>query len=331
MRLKFLTAAVITTALTVLSMPVAYAEIRVDGMFMKKNFLGHLEKPSDEFQIVHGSEFKGAHKVAISVFDVAFPHENHFTATSRGSNSMFSKASNSGMKTTLTGIDQATQQRITDKAYATFVAQLTAAGYEVVDQATLANAAPEFATWEKLPNFTEGRFGTYVVPTGQSLRLLPGDTASRDTSGMFGEQLAGFRHLEKSQAFSRSPYIAHDAKMGIIAVTLVVDYGVYSSSGRQNGMGNASAGFRPGATIEAGNAVDRGSLIQYWGTSSGGFPAYAFLQWPVRSDKELGTLQGDADSGDYTLAANPAKFEAAADEVAAIGVQKLVGVMAAAK
>ncbi len=70
------------------------------------------------------------------MFDVAFPHENHFTAYTRGHNSLFSSAAKASMRTTMTGVDQATQQRITDKAYALFVAQLTEAGYEVVDQAT---------------------------------------------------------------------------------------------------------------------------------------------------------------------------------------------------
>ena len=306
------------------------AQVRVNGAIQKHGFFNQPIAP-DEFQTFHTSEFKGAHKVAISVFDVAFPAENHYVAKTHGSNAFMSHSASASMSTTMTGVDQATQQRIADKAYALFVEQLTAAGYEVVDQAELGRLAPEFTTWEALPNFSQGRFGAYVAPTGQSVRFLQGDAAKRDTSGFMGQQMSAFRVLDKPQAFSRSPYIAHDGNIGVIAVTLVIDYGAYSSSGERRGMGKASASFEPGATIAAGDAIDHGSLIEYWGPHSGGFPAVALLQLPVHSDRELGVLQGEAHSGDYTLVADPAKFEAAADEVVGIAVPKLVGVMAAAK
>ncbi|MEO8743621.1 MAG: hypothetical protein ABI365_10580 [Lysobacteraceae bacterium] len=314
----------------VLSMSAASAQERVNGVIERHGFLGRTIEP-DEFQVFHPKEFQATHKVAISVFNVAFPRENHFSANTKGSNSMFSHAAKASMHTTMTGVDQATQQRIADRAYALFVAQLKDAGYEVVDQAGLAQAAPEYATWAALPNFSEGRFGVYVAPTGMSVRFLQGDAAKRDTSGMFGQQIAGFRVLDKPIAFSRSPYIAYDAKLGIIAVTLVVDYGTYSSSGEKRGMGKASAAFYPGATIAAGNIADSGTLVEYWSPDSGGFPAAAYLQRPVHSEKELGAIQGAEESGDYTVVADPAKFEAAANEVVDIAVPKLVGVMTAGK
>lgn len=327
MNSKYLLGAAIVFAL---SMSAACAQERVNGMIEQRGFLGRTIEP-DEFQVFRAKEFQATHKVAISVFNVAFPRENHFTANTRGGNSMFSHAAKASMKTTMTGVDQATQQRIADWAYALFIAQLKDAGYEVVDQAGLIQAAPEFATWDKLPNFSEGRFGAYVAPTGMSVRFLQGDAAKRDTSGMLGQQMSAFRGLDRPQAFTRSPYIARDGKLGIIAVTLVVDYGAYSSSGEKRGMGKASASFNPGATIVAGNVVDSGTMIEYWSPDSGGFPAAAYLQRPVRSDKVLGEIRGTEDSGDYTVVADPAKFEAAADEVVNIAVPKLVGVMAAGK
>ncbi len=321
---------VVAAIAVALSISIAHAQERNNGVIEQHGFLGRTIEP-DEFQVFRASEFQATHKVAISVFNVAFPRENHFSANTSGSNSLFTHSAKASMKTTMTGVDQATQQRIADRAYALFVAQLKDAGYEVVDQAGLVQAAPEYATWDKLPNFSEGRFGAYVAPTGMSVHFLQGDTAKRDTSGMFGQPMTAFRGLDRPQAFGRSPYIAHDGKLGIIAVTLVVDYGAYSSSGEKHGMGKASASFNPGATIEAGNINDSGTLVEYWSPDSGGFPAVAFLQRPVRSAKELGVIQGTEDSGDYTLAADPAKFEAAANEVVDIAVPKLVGVMAAGK
>lgn len=61
-------------------------------------------------------------------------------------------------------------------------ARAAAAGYEVIDQTELSRLAPEFATWTSLPNYSQGKYGTYVVPTGQSLRFLPGDASKRDTT-----------------------------------------------------------------------------------------------------------------------------------------------------
>jgi hypothetical protein len=177
----------------------------------------------------------------------------------------------------------------------------------------------------------EGRFGAYVAPTGQSMYFLQGDTAKRDTSGFMGQQMSAFRALDRPQAFTRSPYIAHDGDIGVIAVTLVVDYGAYSSTGRKKGMGGADASFNPGITIAAGDAVDHGSLLEYWGPHSGGFPAVALMSQPVRSEMNVGTLQGAEDSGNYTLDADPEKFEAAADEALGAAVPKLVGAMVAKK
>ena len=323
------TALTVMAALLAASSP-AVAQLRVEGALARKNFFGQTVLP-EEFQVVHGSEFKGAHRVAISVFDVAFPDENHFKAQSVKTDSMFSHSSTAKMKTTLAGVDQATRQRITDKAYALFIDQLSSAGYEVVGQEELARLAPEFGRWPSVPNFSPGRFGTYVAPTGQSLRFLQGDTAKRDTSGFLGQQLTVYRGFDRPIAFDRSPYIARDGKVGVLAVTLVVDYGAYSSSGQQRSFGKAKASFSPGVTIAGGDAIDHGTLLEYWGPRSGGFPAVAFLQRPIRSDQAFGAVEGVENSGEYTLRADPAKFEVAADEAAGRAVAKLVEVMVAAK
>jgi len=236
-------------------------------------------------------------------------------------------------------VDQATQQRIADKAYAVFVQQLAAAGYDVVEPAELARLTPEYATWEPLPNFTQGRFGTYVAPTGRSLFFLQGDSAKRDTSGQFGTQAISFRALDKPQAHSRSPYLAYDGKLSILAVTIVVDYGVYSSSGLAGTTGaGASVDYKPGVTIAAGNGLDSATVIKIWGPNSGGFPGGAFLLKPVRSESAFATITGmearaekaEGVAGrDVKLIADPAKFAAAAEEVLFIAIPKLVNAMVA--
>jgi hypothetical protein len=230
------------------------------------------------------------------------------------------------MDTSLKGVDPATRQRIADQAYADFVARLKAAGYEVVDQAEFNRLAPERATWKAQPNFGEGRFGTYVAPTGMNVYFMPGDAAKRDTSGMFGQQMMAITaSADRPQAYTRSPYLARDADVGVIAVSLVVDYGVYSSSGAKTRAFNAdsSASWKPGVAIAAGNAVDRATVLQYWGTKSGGFPAFAFLQQPIRNERPFAA----AGSTDFDIVADPAAFETAAAEAAEQANIALVGVM----
>ncbi len=316
----------------------AEAQERIDGVIQQRGAFGRVIVP-EEFGIFHDSEFKGAKKVGIAVFNVAFPNHNEFTATTKG-NSFLGRISTSAQSTfssDMTGVDAATQQRIADKAYANFADSLKAAGYEVVDTAELTRLAPEYATWDALPNFSPGRYGAYVAPTGMKLRFLPGDTAKRDTSGAMGG-FAAFRVLDRTQSLLRSPYIAHDANIGIIAVTLVLDYGVFSTSGYSGKLyGGSQVGFRAGVTAGAGNNLDSGTSLAYWGTNSGGFPAWAYLQRPVISALPFATRDEDKDGADpaaslvVKLTANPAQFEAAANEVLAITLPKLVGVMAAAR
>ena len=321
-RLAVLARTLAAAALALAALPAA-AQNREMGAIQQGGLFGRTIAP-DEFKIFHGSEFKGAHKVAISVFNVAFPDENHFTAPSMGRAQLFSR-SGPVLRTTLSGVDQATRQRIADKAYALFVKQLTAAGYEVVDQTELARLAPEFSTWTPQPNFSQGKYGTYAAPTGRSVMFLPGDASKRDTtSNAFGTQTAIFALAAGTQAFKRSPYIAHDGNIGIIAVNIVVDYGVYSDT-------HGRASFQPNVTIGAGNVIDRATQIEYWGTHSGGFPAYAFLQQPIlRADREfLASQNGDDRAID--VVADPAKFEFAAAEVMGVAVPKLVAVMASGR
>ena len=311
---------------------------RVDGMIMQRGAFGRMSAP-DEFIQFNEKEFRGAKKLAIAVFNVAFPKDNEFTATANGSAGLglFSSSSSSTFSSTMKGVDPETQQRIADKAYSLFVEKLQSAGYELVDAAELARAAPEYATWDALPNFSPGRYGAYVAPTGRKVFAMPRDTDKRDTSGHFSVLNAGMRSvLDKTPAVSRSPYIANTAEMGVLAVTLVVDYGVYSSSGNTTKFSSKSTvGFKPGVTIGAGNHMDSGSYISYWGPHSGGFSASAYLQQPVFVERAFGTVDNVSDPDGngaalfVNLKADPKAFEDAANEALAIAVPKFIGLMVA--
>jgi hypothetical protein len=267
----------------------------------------------------NGDQIKGAHRIGITVFNVSFPDEFRLEASSSGHSAalhMFG-SSKSTMHTRLTGIDLAARQRIADAAYADFVAQLTAAGFEVLTPASLAAAAPEFASWTSEPVGMQGRFGTYLAPTGMSVRMMPGDKAQRTSGrgGMFAGTSVAFRGFDRPQAYQRSPYVARDANVTAIAVSLVIDYGVYSTSGNRRGFGRrVSTGFEEGATVAAGTVADTATVVRVWNTHSGGFPTQMTLQQPVISDADIGPANGG--DGEYTVTSSPAAFVPAAIDVA---------------
>lgn len=294
-----------------------------------------------DFHIVHLDGFKSAPKrVGISVFNVAFRDEktqsaktslttkwNFVSALGTNMTKTVQQTKTATQHTALSGVDPATRQRITDAAYADFVGQLTAAGYDVVGPAELAKLAPEYATWTPKPNFSAGRFGTYVAPTGRNLFFLRSDGAKGDSQGDLSGVAMSFQGFDSPQAFQRSPYVAHDAKVGILAVTLVVDIGTYSNTGntkRYNA--KMEVGFHPGVTVQSGNFLATASLVEYWGLNSGGFPAVAILAAPLTSDLPFSNI--DQGGGEVTVTADPTLFAAAAREVTHAANAKLVGVFA---
>ena len=281
-----------------------------------------------DFMIQHSDGFKGANRVAISVFNVAFPGENSLTANMHAKNNIAVYHNSSTLHTALMGVDQATRQRIADAAYANFVDELKQAGYEVVGHDELARLTPEYATWTAAPNFSEGRYGVYVAPTGRAVYFLQGDTAKRDISGKKGQLLSPFRALDRPQAFTRSPYLAYDGKLGVLAVTLVIDYGVYSTTGETKKLKvEPKVDFLPGVTAQSGSFADTATLVEYWGPKSGGFAAIAVLAVPVRSDQSFAEVTGG--NGEVVVKADAAKFEQAALEVAHNANAKLVAAIAA--
>lgn len=330
---------------TLLSASTAFGQMsldRVDGVvMMPSGFLGG-KSGGEDIGVVRmgGSGLKGAKKIAISVFNVAFPSENKLLAATEGRSSltMTTSSAKSYTDTAMTGVDQATQQAITDKAYALFVGQLASAGYEVVDQTELARLAPDYGQWVALPNFSAGRYGAYVAPTGRQVFFLKGDSEKRNMSSYTEVVTAAWRTRDTGSGEVGSAKLASAAPFGVLAVTLVVDYGVYTSTGfTTKNRGSAATGFKPSVTIGAGVQADSGSLVKYWP------PAYPIateihLQRPVRSERPFAVITGmDAPVADVKgmaisdikLAADPAKFAAAAEEVLAIAIPKLVNAMVA--
>ena len=311
--------AIIGFCAILLTGPLAAQQIE-RGTFVQRGWLNS-RVAIEPISIVNsnGSQIKGMTRVGITVFNVAFPDEFTMQAKSHGvSHGLVMdtfRSDTSKVHTQLTGVDLATRQQIADAAYADFVAELKAAGFEVVDGPALAAAAPELAKWTSLPNGSTGRFGTYVAPTGMAVLPMPGDKAQRATNGFMGQQMLAFRTLDRTQAYQRSAYVAHDANVTAIAVTMVIDYGVYSSSGNRKGFGKkVSTGFEEGATVAAGTALDNATVVRVWSPNSGGFPTQMTLQQPVISDVDIGPADGVP--GNWTIKSSGAAFAPPAIEVA---------------
>ncbi len=285
------------------------------GVTVQRGWLNS-RKPIEPIQVknTNGDQVKGMHKVAISVFNVEFPDEFDLKAVSSGSNGFMASRNSATLHTRLVGMDLAARQRIADAAYADFVGQLKAAGFEVMDHAALLAAAPEMSTWTTLPNGSPGRFGTYVAPSGLAVYPMNGDARKRETSGMFHQlnQIASLANT--SQAYKRSAYVARDADTYVLAVSMVVDYAVYSTSGDRRGFGKrVSAGFEEGAAVAAGTLIDPATTVRVWNTHSGGFPTLLTLQQPVISDADIGPATGSP--GDWTITTTPDVFTPAATDV----------------
>jgi hypothetical protein len=313
--------------------PPASAQETVNGVTTQRGILGQ-RVTSQEIQVTYGGKFKGAHRIAITAFNVAFPDENHLVASTSGHSSVLglSSSAKTDLRTTMTGVDHATRQRIADSAYKTFVAQLTAAGYEVVSNDELMRLAPKYAAWTAEPNFSQGRYGTYVAPTGRSLFWLQGDQMKRNAGGAMSQSFAMLGMMtDNPQAQSESTFVAKDANVGVLAVTVVVDYGVYSTSGGgKRGLGGgASASFLPGVSVAAGSGTTRATMLTYWKAGEFSVPATAVLQIPVRSEASFIVDRSAERGADVAVVADPAKFEGAANDVLNQALPKFVSVMAA--
>lgn len=152
------------------------------------------EKTSGPFGMVRDADIKtetekafaGMNRVVVGSFKVAFiESKKEGTKAGRG---VGGRAS-AGL--TLVGLTPEVQQRVTEAAYADFVAQMRAAGYEVVDRATLLQS-PDFAKADKQASplkqeasfFGSSTEMTYVAPRSVGdLYFFMGET---DKIGGFG-------------------------------------------------------------------------------------------------------------------------------------------------
>lgn len=228
-------------------------------------------------------------RVGVAGFRVVFITDNSIKAQVRASyfGGTDRSGANARMDVALAGVDNATMQAITDKAYANFLAQLAAAGREVVPQAELqeflsqVEAAPGSPYTKEVTLGYGKQKGAVFSPTGMPVWFTHFEAPWGD-KGPF------------SQHNTRS-FAATSEKVGAILVAplIVVDFAQMSSSGNRSGFIAREA--EVGATLAMSVSAFSTPLTRAEQTRSGivmkGDDAFVSLQQPIVSDIGFATME----------------------------------------
>ncbi len=170
--------------------------------------------------------FAKSNRVAVAGFRVVFVTHNEARAIVRASYmpGRETGAAKAKMEVDLQGVDEATLQAITDKAYTLFIEQLKAAGREVVPNDQMKEPWAKFNV-ETVPQETKTGLlrGLAFSPTGMPLWWQGGDPWGN--AGIGQKNLKAFNELSK----------ALDAPI-TIAPVIVVDFAQMQSSGNRSGL-----------------------------------------------------------------------------------------------
>lgn len=249
-------------------------------------------KPSEWFDGKFGGTFGAktvtafpkTNRVAIAGFRVIFVTHNEARAISRASylpGGVERGSAKAKMVVDLAGVDEATMQAITDRAYADFVAQLKLAGREVlpVDQ-----MQSFFETVKRSPQPYKGTLGLAegrgFAPTGQPLWFQVGDAW-----GDAGLGQSNMRSFNELSARLNAPIT--------IAPLIVVDFAQMQSSGNRSSLMQRTASV--GATLAMSvptfsTRVVRAEEVRYGGLVSKGDDGALALKAALDTDIEFAEM-----------------------------------------
>jgi hypothetical protein len=223
-------------------------------------------------------------RVAVAGFRVVFINYNTVSAQVRasylpGRDTSGAKAS---MNVSLEGVDTATMQAITDQAYAGFLAQLAAAGREVVPASELASfhaeVEPSAQPYEKE---VAGAKGVAFAPTGTPLFFTYADFGWTDKTPFNQKSYRLLAPLsEKLQAI-------------VVAPLIVVDFANMTSSGNRSGLmaRDAEVGASLAMSVKSFYTPMIRAEESKMGMTSKGEEANATLQQAIGSELAFGTLE----------------------------------------
>ena len=250
---------------------------------------------SASVKVINGGPLKGKSTLAIGAFRVAFKQHDQVVSTAGGA-LMGGGGSSVTDDATMVGIDHALMQKIADAIYADFVQQARAKGYTVLDSVKLAATSSEYKALPTTVSFTDGPFGAFVIPTGQTSPVMPTDDYKQERHGAqgFGAAFKGVgAQMAKTEANAVFPKIGKDTGAAVIAVNIVVNFAAFKGT-QSTWMSGSKATVDFGATIEGIDPQLMGTMIKAWDAKTpdcGNCMAQAYLRGVVHSSDSIGTAE----------------------------------------
>lgn len=270
----------------------------------KSGFMG-LQK-SDDVKVTGAAAFKETKRVVVGGFSIGFATYKTDSAKAGGGLMGNGFGGKSTARSTLTGVDAATMQSITDKAYAQFVADLKKNGYEVVDRQSLL-ADPDFAKSTTLESPHEdssgGLFGAksktvYFAPSSfGGLKPFLGDIAGE--TGGFG----------KSNPTTAASVFAQKGDVKVVNVVYVLDFANADSYG---------GSWRSSSAVSVGQGVTIVPDYSKLGINGGYGGTFASTQGSLQIGQPITSAQEFATVEDSTTGADKAS-QTAANVIGLIG------------
>jgi hypothetical protein len=283
-------------------------------------------------KVARGNDLKGKSTLALGAFRVAFVTQDAAAAATRG---VFG-GSAAKISAELTGVDHALMQKVADAVYADFLKQAAARGYTLIESSSLVKTSAAYAALTPAENFSMGRLGTFVIPTGQRSVTLPSDARAREDKGT-GGFAARFNMVSdqtaKSPAYDAFPVAADQAGAPVLIVTIAVNFANFKAS---SFLGGSKASLAVGATIDGRNKLElipsTGILAWDKGTGTCAVCQIQFgLEGQIHSDEAIGTYDSAGTQNNLmgTVTADPAAFEKNVLAVATQAIERLLGAVAA--
>lgn len=234
----------------------------------------------DDVTVNETKAFSGKNQVVIGGFKVAFLEGKKAGKKAGGGLTGSGIGGKSSAKMTLTGVDGATEQQITDAAYADFLAQMKKAGYNVIERdGLLANAKFKDAKSQTSPQREEAAFfgssvtANYYAPSSIGKLYSYGDAPKS----------SGFNFTMPD--FSAMDY-ASSSSIPVLFVTYTIDF---ANADGHGGTWTSTSSL----TVGQGISVASGGGIHLVGGAASSFSnpnGSVILGQPVSSDETFGEV-----------------------------------------
>lgn len=286
-----------------------------------------------DLKVTGDAAFKGAREVVVGGFTVGFSTVQHSSRKAGGGLVGNGFGGKSSVFVTLEGLDEATMQAITDKAYADFTSKLKASGYTVLDRSVLLESK-EFSgvkTYNSPEVSTVGLFST----TGKTTFMAPSAFGGKmysfaDVPGYvgglgFGSPAMGAAKLLESR------------KDGLRVLSVVYLLNFANADGH-GGRWSMSSSVQVGQGLTVVPELSKMSMIKGYSSSFNAGTGVVGVGQPIQSDKEFVKVEDNTGAGfkasqvalnvvgviggvgtnqtsKYNFVTTPAKYSAAANDV----------------